>query len=282
MLPMAARGEAMIRILVIESCASICKALTIGFASWNVDTAADGGSGIELGACREYDVLIVDLGLPDMSGLEAIRALKKHQPGIVPILITGRGGFESSVEAIRLGVSDYLEKPLSLGTVKNSVERAARGARSVGRGIAENSGSPEPRKPCGSSHDISRISKNIGKLVDKTAFEVFSTYAGDLASNHAAYIVPAVWGFKTGGDLTPAQKEMNTKIAPMLREVIRALSISKLTAAQEFAICYMVRGWFIYRILFMTEIWKKKGESQSEEELRAAEILKDMDPIGAA
>ncbi len=113
------------RILVIDDEASIRKALQIGLASENfeVDLASDGISGIQLGQKRSYDILIADLCLPDINGLEVIKEIKHSTPDIIPIVITGKGDMNSSLEAIRLEVSDFLEKPLSLSSVKDSIAR---------------------------------------------------------------------------------------------------------------------------------------------------------------
>jgi diguanylate cyclase (GGDEF)-like protein len=58
-----------------------------------------------------------------MTGLEVIQTIKASNPGIVPIVITGKGSMQSSLEAIRLEVSDYLEKPLNLSSIKESIAR---------------------------------------------------------------------------------------------------------------------------------------------------------------
>ncbi len=113
------------RILVVDDEISIRKALKLGLASneIEVDSASDGESGIRLGQERSYDVLITDLCLPDINGLEVIERIKHTSPDIIPIVITGRGSMNSSLKAIRLEVSDYLEKPLDLSTIKDSVAR---------------------------------------------------------------------------------------------------------------------------------------------------------------
>ncbi len=113
------------RILVIDDEASIRKALQIGLASedFEIDLASDGASGIQMGQHKSYDILIADLCLPDMTGLDVIKEIKSSSPAIIPIVITGKGSMQSSLEAIRLEVSDYLEKPLSLSSVKASIAR---------------------------------------------------------------------------------------------------------------------------------------------------------------
>ena len=116
----------MYRILVVDDEPSICKALSMGLASdeFAVDVASDGNKGILLGARKKYDILIVDLCLPDIYGLKVIEKIKLNSPEIISIIITGNINMESSIEAIRLGVSDYIEKPLDLKTIKDAIAKA--------------------------------------------------------------------------------------------------------------------------------------------------------------
>ena len=125
------------RILVIDDEASIRKALQIGLTSENfeVDFASDGISGIQLGQKRAYDILIADLSLPDINGLEVIKKIKFSIPDIIPIIITGKGSMQSSLAAIRLEVSDYLEKPLSLASVKEAIARGLKRREMMRRNI---------------------------------------------------------------------------------------------------------------------------------------------------
>lgn len=111
------------RILIVEDDSSIRKALKMGLTSKNyeVDDAKDGFTGVYKGTQKKYDILITDLSLPDFDGIEVIRKTKKNNPDIIPIIITGRGSMESSIEAIRLDVADYLEKPISLKAVENAI-----------------------------------------------------------------------------------------------------------------------------------------------------------------
>ena len=116
----------MYRILVVDDEPSICKALSMGLASdeFAVDVASDGNTALLLGSKKKYDILIVDLCLPDIYGLKVIKKIKFNFPKIISIIITGNINMESSIEAIRLGVSDYIEKPLDLKTIKNAIAKA--------------------------------------------------------------------------------------------------------------------------------------------------------------
>ncbi|MCZ6835108.1 MAG: sigma 54-interacting transcriptional regulator, partial [Planctomycetota bacterium] len=73
---------------------------------------------------RPYSVIVVDMSLPDMTGIELIKKLKKNYADIVPIAITGFGTIESAVKAIRHGAIDYLTKPIVDEELRLAIEKA--------------------------------------------------------------------------------------------------------------------------------------------------------------
>jgi DNA-binding NtrC family response regulator len=73
-----------------------------------------------------YSVLIADMALPGMNGLELIKSARQDHPDIVPIIITGYGTIETAVKAIRYGAIDYLTKPLVDDELRVAVEKAVR------------------------------------------------------------------------------------------------------------------------------------------------------------
>jgi len=118
--------ESLLRILIVDDDPSICKALALDLSRkgvW-VETACDGKTGIQLGSCNRYDILVTDLILPDINGLEVIKQIRRYLPGIVPIVITGNANVKSTVEALRINVFDFLEKPFTLQTLRDTIARA--------------------------------------------------------------------------------------------------------------------------------------------------------------
>jgi DNA-binding response OmpR family regulator len=69
-----------------------------------------------------YDLVLVDLKLRDIDGLEVMREVKKRSPDTVVIMLTGHGSLESAMEAIRTGASDYLLKPIKIQALKDSLK----------------------------------------------------------------------------------------------------------------------------------------------------------------
>jgi len=79
-----------------------------------VETAVDGETALRLVAAAPPDIVILDLKMPGMSGLEVLRQLKKDQPRIQVILLTGHGSTREGIEGMTLGAFDYLIKPINI------------------------------------------------------------------------------------------------------------------------------------------------------------------------
>jgi response regulator RpfG family c-di-GMP phosphodiesterase len=94
-----------------------------------VDTANDGQAAIKLLQEHIYDLLVTDIRMPGMSGMALLRYVQENHPDVAVILMTGYASTESAVEALRLGVYDYIEKPFEmlelLQAIVNAVELAA-------------------------------------------------------------------------------------------------------------------------------------------------------------
>jgi two-component system response regulator HydG len=80
---------------------------------FDVDEAANGEQGKELGAAGAYDVVITDLRMGDIDGIDVLRFIKAAQPMTEVIVMTAYGTIESAVEAMRLGAYDYIQKPFA-------------------------------------------------------------------------------------------------------------------------------------------------------------------------
>ena len=119
-------SQPMYRILVVDDECSVCQALAMGFASheFTVDVTENGQSAIQLACTGKYHVLIADLGLPDMNGMEVIRRIKARHPEIIPIVITAHSTEENCREASQNGVTQFLEKPFTLKAIKTAVREA--------------------------------------------------------------------------------------------------------------------------------------------------------------
>jgi DNA-binding NtrC family response regulator len=94
-----------------------------------VVTAGSGEEGLALFDGEPFDVVLLDLKLPQISGLETLKRLKQKAPGVEVIMITGYGDIHSAVEAIKLGARDYVTKPFKLDELLTLVKTAVMDSR---------------------------------------------------------------------------------------------------------------------------------------------------------
>ena len=92
-----------------------------------VDIATSGAQGLELLRAHPYDLVLTDLMLGDMDGLEILREAQSIHPFIAIIVVTGHGTVESAVEAMHRGAADYLTKPVNIEDLRIRVEKAMEG-----------------------------------------------------------------------------------------------------------------------------------------------------------
>ena len=88
------------------------------------DTALSGEQAIELVANQVPDVMVLDLKMPRLDGLEELRQVKKKHPDIQVIILTGHGSFQDRLAAMSLGVFAFLEKPLDIDDLIRSIKAA--------------------------------------------------------------------------------------------------------------------------------------------------------------
>ncbi len=104
------------RVLVVEDEAEVADlvARALREAAWAVDVAGTGAGALEALAINEYDLAVLDIGLPDLSGLEVCRRWRERG-GRTPILmLTARAGLSDRVTGLDAGADDYLPKPFAL------------------------------------------------------------------------------------------------------------------------------------------------------------------------
>lgn len=116
------------RILVIEDEASIrrvlVKILSEENNTYQVDEAEDGLVGIEKIKKEDYDLVLCDIKMPKMDGVEVLEAVKKIKPETTIIMISGHGDLDTAVNTMRLGAFDYISKPPDLNRLLNTVRIA--------------------------------------------------------------------------------------------------------------------------------------------------------------
>ena len=113
-------------ILVMEDDATISAALDMILteAGYDVDVAETGEAALELFEQKRFDLIIADLKLPGINGMEVIKQIKEKTPGMEVIVITGVGTQPIAEEAMTLGAHDFLPKPFTDDQIKTAINEA--------------------------------------------------------------------------------------------------------------------------------------------------------------
>jgi two-component system response regulator HydG len=96
----------------------------LGGWGFSVEEADDGARAIERVQEKSYDLLLMDVRMAEMSGIEALKVIKDYNPAIPILIMTAYSSVESAVEALKAGAYDYLTKPLDFDVLKLTIERA--------------------------------------------------------------------------------------------------------------------------------------------------------------
>lgn len=118
----------MSKILIIEDEAAIRrvlgKILSEESDAYKVEEAEDGLAGLEKIKNEDYDLVLCDIKMPKMDGVEVLEAVKKIKPEIPMVMISGHGDLETAINTMRLGAFDYISKPPDLNRLLNTVRNA--------------------------------------------------------------------------------------------------------------------------------------------------------------
>lgn len=116
------------KILIIEDEAAIRRVLkkiiSEENSSFEVDEAEDGLQGLEMIMKTDYDLVLCDIKMPKMDGVEVLEKVKKAKPETVMVMISGHGDLDTAVNTMRLGAFDYISKPPDLNRLLNTVRNA--------------------------------------------------------------------------------------------------------------------------------------------------------------
>ncbi len=113
-------------ILVMEDDLSVAKGLEMVLSEegYTVNLAGTGELALEAFKQKRFDLLVADLRLPDIDGMEVIKQVKEAKPETEVIVITGYGTTATAVEAMKLGVHDFLPKPFTEDQIKAAIDEA--------------------------------------------------------------------------------------------------------------------------------------------------------------
>ncbi len=159
------------RVLIIDDEPNIRKMMEMihGNAGWETASAENGESGIARFQQDPFDLVYLDLAMPDRDGIDVLRDIRLRKPDQMIVILTGHGSIEKAVEAIKLGAFDFLEKDCSkekiLLTSRNALDRQslAEENRMLRSRVSKR------RKFLGTSRDINDILQQVARVAPTNA-----------------------------------------------------------------------------------------------------------------
>ena len=126
-------------ILVVEDTPAAAKSIELRLAAdgHNVATTTSGEEAVELASLYDYDLLLLDLDLPDMTGLDVLRELRAEKVRAPVIVITGTNDVDTKVKAFTAGADDYMTKPFHKAELVARINAVVRRSRGHGQSIIQ-------------------------------------------------------------------------------------------------------------------------------------------------
>src|SRR5580765_3532405 len=143
---------------------------------YDVVLASSGTAALDLAAAQPFDIVLSDVQMPDVDGIEVLRRIRRLTPAPTVILVTAYGTIETAIRALHEGAFDYVRKPFKLDEVRLCVERAMerRRLREAAKGEA-----PAPAPPTGSGRARPIVGSHPGMV---ELFKLVSRVAGTKSS----------------------------------------------------------------------------------------------------
>ncbi len=180
----------MATILVVDDSEAICKALrdVLSVSGYTVRTAPSGERALQILETTPVDLVITDLKMTGMSGLELLNKIKTDKPSVPVVMLTGFGDMDSVIQAMRSGVTDYLKKPFSIDEVLEVTARELRRSQQVH--------SPAPIMAPASADKPSRLLAFPGRELEKidmvlSELRAETTAESVLLIEEAGYVISA-------------------------------------------------------------------------------------------
>jgi len=223
------------RILLVEDEAKVSRAVTVGLKAehYAVDCARDGREGLELAVVNPYDLLIVDLMLPELNGTELIRRVRAKNPDVPILVLTARDALADKVTNFESGADDYMTKPFAFAELLVRVKALLRRGTVNRSNIVQLADLTVDRV----THQVQRAGTTI-KLTSKEygLLEYLATNAGRVLSR--TMIMEHVWdeSFESLTNIVDVYvRQLRVKIdAPFQQKLIHTIRGAGYTLSDSF------------------------------------------------
>ena len=158
-------------ILVVDDDVAICRTLELHLANegYHVETTNSVEEGLAAARNNQPDLVILDICMPGMSGLDGLLEFKKEFPGIHAIMITAFHDMESTIEAMQRGAEDYIHKPIDIDELDQTISRvlSPEQLKTVDASTSSPTSSPGAKTMVGRSHAMKEVFKTIGLVATR-------------------------------------------------------------------------------------------------------------------
>ena len=190
------------RILVVDDEPAVTKSCRRILAGRDdeIQTTQSGREGLRRALSEHFDLVMADLRMPDLDGMELVRRLRSKRPRTAVIILTGYGSVPSAVEAAKLGVSDYIEKPFTPDEITQAVDRALTPAAKSAR----------PRIEADQVRKVLRLAardRAFAQRLLRQGSRVLSGFALSPPAEAAIVSGDIAWIEKECGELSPEERD---------------------------------------------------------------------------
>ena len=115
-----------LRVLIVDDEADFLETIVMRLKRRKIDATGvdDGKKALEIVENERFDVVVLDVLMPGMDGIETLKLLKKRKPFIEVIILTGHGSVESGIQGMQFGAFDYIMKPADLDELLEKIQQA--------------------------------------------------------------------------------------------------------------------------------------------------------------
>ena len=268
-------GEEEKKILVVDDAVQITKTLTdvLGVAGYSVRTAPSGERALQIMETANFDLVITDLKMTGMSGMELAQAVFDRWAGVPVIILSGYGDLDNVIGALRSGVTDFIKKPFSADEVLSVVERAIGKNRARASSVAARAAKGErpPRMYNFPAREVEQLDAALTRLRTQAGAETA------MLIEEAGYVIAAK------GLTNDIDRDELTTLIINIRSNASTLS-TMLGEQQDFAMTYMegqrvsLYTTAVGRGLYLVII-ASKGSKQGVVWLYAKEAATEIDRI---
>ncbi len=194
---MQEQSLSLMKILIVEDEPALRAGLIdlLKGAGHSVDAVGDGATAVERGTASAYDLVLLDLMLPRLDGIEVCRRLRRARPAQPGLMLTARGAEDDKVDGLKSGADDYMTKPFGARELLARVE-------AIGRRAADREAEPDVIEIAGCTLDLGRCEVKRGETVTSLTLREVGILRC-LHRNHTravsrADLLAKVWGAKEG------------------------------------------------------------------------------------